>query len=160
MTIENPQNPITLPRDLALEIEKVKKQIAVHEQEVINLQKTRLAEEYAIRELLKQKESLQAEISELDNKVASGKEKRLAIDTYNIKVAAENKKLENINDQLSVEVENKRKELEGKEASLEAREHELKIEQSKLVTQIEEVRIREAKIIAFSEKISKVIAEF
>lgn len=160
MTIENPQNPITLPRDLALEIEKVKKQIAVHEQEVINLQKTRLAEEYAIRELLKQKESLQAEISELDNKVASGNEKKTAIDVHNSKVSAENRKLEIMNDQLSVEVENKRKELEGKEVSLEAREHELKIEQSKLVTQIEEIRIREAKIIAFSEKISKVIAEF
>ena len=160
MTIENPQNPITLPKDLALEIAKVKKQIAIHEQEVITLQKARLAEEYSIREALKQKESLQAEISDLDNKVANGKEKKTAIDIHNSKVSAENKKLEDINQQLSVEIENKRKELEGKEIAIGVREQELKIEQAKLGTKIEEIKIREAKIIAFSEKISKVIAEF
>jgi len=67
--IENNAPDIVLPAELKRRVEAVKHQITVDEAHIANLRKTRAAEEYAIRESVKQKAQLEREIEELKQEV-------------------------------------------------------------------------------------------
>jgi chromosome segregation ATPase len=67
--IENNAPDIVLPAELKKRVEAVKHQITVDEAHIANLRKTRSAEEYAIRESVKQKAQLEKEIEVLKQEV-------------------------------------------------------------------------------------------
>lgn len=67
--IENNAPDIVLPAELKKRVEAVKHQITVDEAHIANLRKTRSAEEYAIRESVKQKAQLEREVEELKQEV-------------------------------------------------------------------------------------------
>lgn len=158
--ITSPQNPITLPKEVSAEVEKVKKQLTISEQEVITLRKAKIAEEYSIRELLKQKEELQAQISNLQNTVASSSEKVVGLNNHNASLLLENNRLASKNEILKNDINDKKVLLDSNVLDLEVRESKVKIEESKIVIKNEELAKKEARIVEYNGKLKKVISEF
>lgn len=158
--INTPQNPITLPAEVKAEVEKVKKQMAISEQELITIQKTRVAEEYAVRELLKKKTELQANKSKLENAINTNSEKLAKITKDNTKLRNQNIELEKKNRILSKKIDKKRKELSGKELELEGREEKLKTEELKLTQERKDVDEARNNVVNYIEKLKEVISKF
>lgn len=93
MALENTGGDVALPAELQKRIDLTKKQVAINEQEVITLQKTRVGEEYAVRELLKQKDSITKEIkiAETVKEVMTANNAKLT--ESSVKLIAENERL-------------------------------------------------------------------
>lgn len=160
MGIDNPTNSAPLPQEIAKKLEIAKEQIAINEQELITLQKARLAEEYAIRELLKQKEEL-LKIIELEQEKL---EKALA----NLKVAeeshsriiAENKSISKTSEQIAAEFYEMKKLQEKTKSELVSREKTIKENEDIILKNGEILKVKEEKLDIFVKKLTKVISEF
>ncbi len=69
MNISQPQNQISSLADLELLISQKKQLLATSEGELINIQKATIAENYTVRQLLKQKEDLENQITNLNENI-------------------------------------------------------------------------------------------
>lgn len=69
MAIENGSPEVVLPAELKKRVEAVRQQITKDEAHIVNLKQVRAAEEYAIRQSVKEKEQLTRELEALKQEV-------------------------------------------------------------------------------------------
>jgi hypothetical protein len=93
MALENSGGDIILPAELQKRIDLTKKQVAINEQELITLQKARIAEEYAVRELLKRKDSIEKDIEVAEKIKEATKSNSARLTEENVGLVAENERL-------------------------------------------------------------------
>jgi chromosome segregation ATPase len=159
MGIDNPQS-IVLPEEIKKQMDSAKKQIAIFDAEMVNLQKTILAKEYSIRELLKQEEELKAKISELEDSVARGIEKKTEIDSINQILNKKNTILAESNSKLEEQIKAKGLLYARKEAEISDKEDNLKIEAEKLEQKRKELEQKETSLTSFAKEMKDLISKF
>lgn len=93
MALENTGAEVVLPAELQKRIDLTKKQVAINEQELITLQKARIAEEYAVRELLKRKDSIEKEIKIAETVKEVNTSNNAILTEANAELVAENERL-------------------------------------------------------------------
>lgn len=151
--ITNSGGDVKLPAEIQKAIDISKNQIKINEQEVVNIQKIRVAEEYTVRELLKEKKELEKSIESLkvskkeneagaigaEEKVKRLFEEKSRLEDENSILAKKNEELKSWND-------NRTERLNSFEASIDVRVGELTKKE-------EALKIKE-------ETIKKVYSEF
>lgn len=160
MGIENPSDPIVLPAQIKAEIAKVKEQIAISLLELSNIKRARQAEELSVKECLKEKESLQAEISKLQNSVAGYEEKNSTLSAKALKTYNENEKLIKMNTEIANEIEERKKAFQSRASEVEIAESKLKAEKDAFHLEVEEFKIKESKIIKFKDSLESVLKSY
>lgn len=158
MALENSGSDVILPAELAKKIDLSKKQLAINEQELITLQKARAAQEYAVRELLKQKDELQGQILDLGRNIDQ-------LTKSNDKLEKENETIKVLNEELKEKKGKLEKAIDEKEKFNDTRKTELDIRDTLLDERERKVAIREKsaegdhkKIDLFKATVSEAIA--
>jgi hypothetical protein len=158
--IDNGSSDVVLPEQLQKRIDLSKKQLAVNEQELITLQKARAGEEYALRELLKQKDEAIKAIAvqeELQRVAISDTAK---IQQENEDAVAEHRRLSTITSELEKTIANQKAYTDDREARLNQGEAALDIIVKEQVERKETLDAQQAKIEKFMEAIKKAIKLF
>lgn len=158
--LTSPANPIPLPKDVEAEIDKVRRQLIVSQQELLNTRKARHSEEVFISQITGVKEDLKNEVVELTEKVESLKEKKISIEKDLVRIDNESKKLAITNKETESLLRNNRvesekliKETEEKKSDIDAREIELKEKE-------DEFKKRDKKLQEFLTQVDSIIKNY
>jgi chromosome segregation ATPase len=158
--IENNSPEVALPADVKKRVDAVRHQITVDEAHIQNLKKSRAAEEYAIRESVKQKQQLEREIEELKQEV----EKTLVqanecrLDIFELEKKRKYKQAEV--GTLDEEIAQRKAWNDQREENLATEEKHLAKRASVLAVTMKEVAEKQKRVNDLFEKVSQAIKDF
>lgn len=158
--IENNAPDIVLPAELKKRVEAVKHQITVDEAHLVNLRKSRAAEEYAIRESVKQKAQLEKEIEalkqEMEKTLVQANECRLDIH----ELSKKKKEKEGVVLALDEEIAQRKAWNDQREENLAIEEKNLAKRGSALAVREKEVADKKKRVDSLFEKVSDAVKSF
>lgn len=158
--IENPSTPITLPKEVADHVAKVRESLAIQEIELKNIRKARASEEASISSMIKQKEELTISIASLEDKRKEVEETLKIVEEKVSKSSQENHALSIILAELELKVAKQREEDAKGFQALTIEKDAFRIEQEKLADRERECAVRENRANDISEAITKAITAY
>jgi len=158
--INSPENPVKLPEAVKKEVEKVRQQLVVSGLELENMRKVRFNEENKIKNLLAEIEDHKSNSTKLEKEVFSLSEKKEILEKAVRELSASQSKLVNANDQLKIEIEEKRVSLADGFLELEIAKEGLKIQEQKMRGREEEFVVKNTRLVGFLSEIEKVVKKY
>jgi len=153
MIIKNVSKPISLPEDLKREIEKVRIQLTINQNEVNILKKTRISEQGVVEHLVRDRQFLTEKKEEINREVI---EKMKELDRIDLVIDSKKKEFNLITSELETSLEKLRLS-EKKKVKID--ENVKNIEED-IEKRLVDIKKKEEEIRIKSEEVSKKLADF